>query len=128
MNKKNMWGNFKDFKTISTPKKYLEEQAKKLYKATNYILEATVSTKSGQTFRELAYSLDIIAPVINNYQKEIIKIQHNLAPYPLFVTDSVNDKEYECADESNFLEILETILSSPKMRKLIESLITHSQE
>lgn len=123
-----MWGDFKDLKKIPTPRVYLQEQADKLYKVTDYILEAKVQSQSKSYLRELAYRLDVVAPSINNYTKEIIAIQHDLEPYPLIVTDYVNDKEYECADESNFLEILETILSSPKVRKLIESLISHSQK
>lgn len=123
-----MWGDFKDLKTIPTPREYLQEQADKLYKVTDYILQAKVQSQSKPHLRELAYRLDIVAPRINNYTKEIIAIQHDLEPYPLIVTDYVNDKEYECADESNFLEILETILSSLKVRKLIESLISHSQK
>jgi len=122
-----MWGDFKDLRITPTPRKYLQEQADEVYKATNYILRAEVRSIRGGALRELAYSLYIVASKINNYTKEIIMIQHDLAPYPLIVSDYVNDKEYQCADESNFLESLETILSSTTMRKLIERLITHSQ-
>jgi len=121
-----MWGDFKDIITITTPKKYLQEQANKLYKATDQILKAEISSERTRSHRDLAYTLNIIAPRLNDYTKTIILIEHDLEPYPLTVRDYVNDEKYECANESSFLALLENILSSPKVQKSIKSLISHS--
>lgn len=126
MKTKNMWGDFKDLKVTPTPRKYLQEQANNLFKLTDEILKAEVSSERIGGRYDLAYRLRIIAPRINNYTKTIITIKYALIPYPLLVLDHVNEKSYECEDESIFLDLLEEILSSPKVREIIESLISHS--
>lgn len=126
MKSKNMWGDLKDLKTTPTPRTYIKEQASNLTQLTGGILRGEVISALGHG-DVFSYGLVVVAPRLNDYKKTILVIGHDIAPYPAEVTDYVNEKKYSCKDESGFLTALGEILSSPKVRNIIESLISHSK-
>ncbi len=127
MKSKNLWGDLKDLKITPTPRIHLKEQAGNLAKLTDGILKGEINKGGSYVGGEFSYTIDIIAPYLNNYKKTILEIAHDIDPYPLSVYDCVHDKQYKCDNESKFVVVLEKILSSPEVHNIIESLISHSK-
>ncbi len=126
MKSKNLWGELKDLKKVPSPKARLKEQVDNLSNLTEGMLTAEIAKGILFTGYEFTYTIVIIAPWINNYKKTILEVGHNMEPYPLRLMDFVNDKNYECNNEPEFLKNLEEILTSPKVRDIIASLISYS--
>ena len=126
MTKKSLWGDLGDLEKVPTPKSHLREQADILSEATKYVLMGHVSevVSPGGTFQ---LELNIIVQNLNNYKRTILEVTHKIEPYPLRVRDYENSVVYECKDEGEFLAILENILTSPKVRRVISSLIAQSK-
>ena len=80
---------------------------------------------------QFTMTLSIVAPAINNYTFDIVRVQHGLALYPLKVVAA--GKEYsapgwiECRDEDAFITELTTILQSETVRKAVGTLIAQSK-
>ena len=71
--------------------------------------------------------LDIVASALDGYSYEVLAILHGMDLYPLEVHDNVNAKTYNVKDEEEFIRILEGILSSPGVHKVISVLIAQSK-
>lgn len=125
MAERNMWGDFKDLEKIKTPTVYLREQADVLSKNTNSVLMGGVTTEVSPSGR-FRVDLDIVAPALNNYRYTVVTIRHSLKIYPLQLTDTTNNLAFECKDEEQLLSKLESILSSPSIKRVISTLIAQS--
>ena len=126
MAKKSLWGDLGNLEEVPTPKSHLNEQAQILSELTKYILRGEVTQEISPTgvFR---FELSIVAQKLNNYSRTILEVEHEIEPYPLEVYDQENDERYECKDENAFLEALKEILSSPRVRRVMSSLISQSK-
>jgi hypothetical protein len=120
---KSYWGDLKNLQTPPTPVSFLKEQLSYLYKDTDGRLKGKIGMGT-IVGREFTYSLSIVAPSINNYEKLILEIAHNLVPYPVMILDRVNNKNYSCNDEITYLKTLEEILSSPGVIGVIKGLLS----
>jgi hypothetical protein len=111
--------------TTKTPLSYLKEQADELSLASNRLLIGEVDPV-GTEGSKFAYDLDIIAPRLNSYRYTAVRITHDIELYPVTVVSSAIKSPKACMDEADFLATLETILTSPKIRKILSSLISQS--
>jgi len=126
MAKQNLWGDLKNLEEVPTPKSLLNQQAQILAELTGHVLigEVTQEVTPSGTFR---FELNIIARRLNNYSRTIVEVEHKIEPYPLNLIDHENGKHHEVDNEELFLEVLKQILSSPRVRRVISSLISQSK-
>ena len=125
---KNLWGGPLTVE-IKPPVAILAEQAGLVGEMTNNILEGKIDNQGqGKTF---AYELDIVAPALNNYVYAVLRIEHSIQFYPLrimsYAEPSFFDKPQECKDEIEFVNTLEQILSSNKVRAVLSALLIQSR-
>ena len=126
MSTKNLWGNFEDLKIIKTPLAILREQGELLTASTDGVLEGRISSNKHYS-GGFSISLFIVAPMLNEYSCEVLSLVHPLEFYPLEVVSNFIDSSIECKTEDDFLRGLGTILSSGKVRDIIQSLISQSK-
>lgn len=124
MAEKHLWGNLENIATVRTPKEILSEQASHLYIATGYKLQGQIRERSSGS--KFLVSLDIVAPALDNYSYEVLRAIYDLDVYPVNVRDVANGKDYEVKNEKEFLDVIEKILSSPEVHKVISVLISQS--
>jgi len=108
------------------PVAILREQASALGRKTNYILSGQVETHGiGGKIHHILY---VVAPPLDNYKYEVLEVSHEAVFYPLWIRSDdagVYNKEAKTQDE--FMQFLKTILSSEKLKRVINSLIVQSQ-
>jgi len=125
---KTMWGELGNLEKVKTPAAVLREQANLLTEATGHILEGDVTVGRGPFVAWVFQaSLDIVAPALNEYRYSVLEASYPMGIYPVHIRDRVHDKEYECADEKEFLARLESILSSSELRTVIATLLSESR-
>ncbi|MBU5256839.1 hypothetical protein [Tissierella praeacuta] len=147
----NLWGDFSEIETLSTPQKILNEQASYLNSATkNQVLATLVKSDPVPVFMEernsdFKFDFILTSPRIRGYKYKVFKLFHDVQIYPLYikVEESIveeigeslieitrndsNDNdfcEYEILDEETFLNVLRMILSSKTIMRVITSLIS----
>ena len=76
---------------------------------------------------EFGYELEIVAPALNDYRYTALLILHNIELYPAFIKTPDDDDRVECEDESEYKEVLQGVLTSNALRKVITSLIAQSK-
>ena len=124
MSTENLWGPLPTNKDIKLPVTVLKEQAGILSDATSKILVAEVSvSKSGES---VTYSLDIVAPALDNYRYQVLFVTHKAVAYPLQVFQ-VRGNPIKCSNEQEFLDVLKSILSSEKTHAVVSSLLAQSK-
>lgn len=143
MTNENLWGKF----TIigkKSPKSILEEQAHFLASSTQNILKGEINEKvflelDNETVRKFApitqYAQNIIrctfivvAPKMNQYKMSLFDVIYSIVDfYPLIINDKINDKEYECNTQEEYIEKLASVIQSENVRRLIENLIVQNQ-
>lgn len=142
MEELNFWGALKVPETVNTPKSILEESANGLEKQTEGLLMGEVrSSKPGAPSSDLlkkvapktngnnllVCTFRIIAPNMNNYSLDAIKITYSILElYPLYLEDLLNGKEYEVSSEKDYIELLKDIIQSPTVLQVTQSLLTQS--
>jgi len=127
MSTENLWGSLDDFKKVKTPLSIIREQGELLTQATQGVLQGFVKIDS-QADR-INFSFFIVAPGLNNYKYEVLKVSHPITIYPVMVFNTVEEKQRweECTHELIFLSKIKSILSSSKIKKVIESLLSQSE-
>lgn len=126
MTVKSMWGDLGSLEEIRTPMKYLRDQATALSELTENVLVGEVIYGWG-TGGEFTIELRIVVPNLNSYRYSILEVKHPIEIYPLRMYDYATQTRYECKNEEEFLADLESILSSPAVRKVITTLISQSR-
>jgi hypothetical protein len=128
MSSDDLWGALPDDEAITVPVRLLAEQADLLGQKTSNLLEARVNPISLSSTKNLAYELEIIAPVLDNYSITILRIRHPIESYPVLVESVVGvNTNYEAANETEFSATLRQILGSSEVRRIIASLIGQSK-
>ena len=119
------WGNIGDTKTVATPVGVLKEQAEKVWRLSNYTLEATVVTGEG-TFPSDRFrtTLSVQAAKFREFTLDIVSIYYPLKFYPLTLSNDLNRdaEDVECVDEEEFREKLRGILSSEETSTALKQL------
>jgi len=124
MSSRNLWGEpFSE--EVKAPVQILAEQAALLGQMTNNILDGRVENQSkGRTF---TFDLNVVAPALGNYVYGILRIDYKLEFYPLRLQSHADQAEYDCANEDDFLKVLEEVLASRKVRSIVTSLLSQSR-
>lgn len=126
MEEKNLWGNLENIEKVKTPVGILREQGALLTEATSGILEGKVNLHI--SYGTLSADLNIVAPALDNYSYEIVSLSYNPKQlYPVSVGSTFMVQYEECKTEESFYKVLEKILSSPKVQKIIQSLISQCE-
>lgn len=112
--------------TELTPTAILKMQASKLAEKTGGIVLGEVqSSGQGETLRT---DFNLIAPALSNYRYRLFSIVHPLENYPVEISGAPGqDAPVGARDEPEFLNGLSDILNSERTRRIIQSLIEHSQ-
>lgn len=142
MANENLWSALKVPESSVTPKSILEESAKGLAKQTQDILKGEVKTKKPNviftdTLQRVAPmtntndlvigSFWIIAPKMNNYNVEIIRITYSILEfYPLILEDIINDSTYDVKSEEEYRDYLKKIIQSEAVLRITQNLIIQS--
>jgi len=129
MTSTNLWGKFESRVPERTPTTVLREQAKALQEMTKGILSGQVSVVGkGQSFE---IELSIVAPAINDYRFDVVKVRHDPRLYPLQVWrawEGYNPRAViRCQSQDEFEEALASILQSEEVVKVIGALIAQSR-
>lgn len=135
----NLWSQ-KDVKVeVLSPLAILRTQAANLEQMTQGLIEAEVTTTTGES-GEIVYQLDIIAPVLGGYCHRLLAISHQqdrvypvkFAVTPDAVLQNVSPHGYRAftsaQTEAEFLKNLGEILQSPSINALIQSIIARSND
>ena len=150
MEKKSLWAVGEEISDIRTPADILNEQAELLEKETKSILRGRILEFSASLiigtntsfFRDtdgklFGFSLHIVAPRMNNYSYEVLRIAYDpLQIYPVYLksdifhlnSDIFEDVAIICGDEEVFIAKLETTLSSGQIKKVITNLVAQSKK
>lgn len=117
----NLWGELPEVVKVRTPKQILLEQAAQLRDMTGgKLIGEVVDQSSGANFN---LTLNVVAPVLNNYSFTILTISHTIHLYPLTIKGA--GKGVRCHDEEQYISALSSILKDPGVQKNIVGLLAH---
>lgn len=121
-----LWGELSPEATIRPPALILKEQADLFNDTFKGILTARVeNTRAGTGM--IGHTLNIIAPLLGNYEYQVIRIVHPILLYPLTMMSAEQAHGFTCENENSFLESLETTLKSETVHQAIASLVAQSK-
>ncbi|MDM8523547.1 hypothetical protein QUF80_09275 [Desulfococcaceae bacterium HSG8] len=124
MTTENLWGELPEIGKIRIPLSILREQASLLGHMTERLLEASVfmNDNSDQLIDAV---LKISVPALSSYTVGIVQIKHKAEFYPVTLINLLTSEAREANNEAEFVEALGQILTSDKVRRVIESLLIH---
>lgn len=125
MTTRNLRGHIPAATAVTTPLTILREQAGLLGELTDGVLEGDVQARRSAK-GDFTYTLYIVAPGLDRYHHAIVEVEHPVAMYPVSVLDDGTGKGYMCADEEMFVRVLQRILTSDHVRKVIAALLAQS--
>ncbi len=127
MSVKNLWGDIPSGEAIRTPYTILREQTAVLGELTDHVLEGRVIRQQvARSSNLFSLAMSIVAPAIDNYMFRLIIATHPVTLYPATLKDLSNEETYECENEEVFVERLGIILSSDRVRKVVQGLLSQS--
>lgn len=109
--------------TLQTPLAILKQEAALLGQKTGQLVTAEVVTQAQQD--SFIHSFFLIAPALDNYRYQLFRIQHGVSFYPMTVF--LGGARDSVTSESQFLESLRAILSSPTTKNIVQSLIAQAK-
>ena len=121
---KDMWGDFQ-IEAIRTPVQILREQAAALGPKTRNLVIAEVNTSARNVFegKTFEHYLTLVVPSLDDYRYLLLSLSHNIELYPVRVESLANDVQIDVASEEQLNEVLQKILSAPKTKNIISSLL-----
>jgi hypothetical protein len=119
---KSLWGDLSDLEIVRTPKEILKEQAEALTEATEGVLVGRVDA-SGPA-NNFSYELNVVVPRLNNYTYTIVTATHQIDLYPVRVYVNTTQRWQSCENEQNFVSVLEAILSSKEVKRILSRLLS----
>jgi len=109
--------------TMRTPLSILREQAAALTQKTSGLLVGEVTTpKQSSADDELSIGLSIKVPALNNYVYHILNYQQPIVLYPGTLRTRFDNDWHEVPDHQAFIDLLQKILSSAEVGRIIEAL------
>lgn len=121
----NLWPKM-DLHPMTTPKSILDKQAEYLQKMTNGVLSATVLAIDSIDPKQdlITYDFDIVCPSLNNLQKTLFSISHEVvALYPVDINFGIG---YEAETEAEFIDAIMEVLKSRWVAEVITNLYNQS--
>jgi hypothetical protein len=130
MSDENLWGDIDQIPEVNSPKSILKEQAAFLDAKTNHILHGVVDDRTEHN--RFVFDLDIVVPSLNDYRYTVLTVSHGIDLYPVSIESSgaprgPNGSMFDCDDEDEFKKALATILTSPRTKKVIASLLSQAK-
>ncbi|WP_295390093.1 hypothetical protein [uncultured Thiodictyon sp.] len=119
----NLWGSLPEVSPVLAPVAILREQGQMLAQATKGLLYAEARFQPASSGFEVA--MRIVAPSLNNYTYEILRVGHGVELYPAWVT--ADAEPIECHDERAFEEAVAKVLQSDRVRRAISGLLAQIQ-
>ena len=95
-----MWGDLSEVQIIRTPRTVLLEQAQFLTEATKGTLVGVV--REGPSARVFQHDLLVKVPSLNNYQVNILQVEHEIDLYPASLVASRTNTIVVCKNEAEF--------------------------
>lgn len=102
----------------------LQEQAKILGDMTSNVIEGKVSGEPVDN-NEFFIRFRLLAPILGNYQYELLRVVQPIELYPVKLF--FEDERREVGSEQELKQYLADVFSSPKTRRIINSLISQSK-
>ncbi|WP_332862689.1 hypothetical protein [Janthinobacterium svalbardensis] len=122
----NLWGYIPGAASMATPYSILIGQGKLLSDHTGGQITGYVqkTTSSGE------FSVDLFLRVeqLNNYRYHLLRVQHSVELYPLYMTPSGKKSSIACFDEEEFKRELKVILSGDSTMKIIQALLAQIRD
>ena len=124
---KDMWGDFQ-VEAIRTPVQILREQAAALGPKTRNLVVAEVDTSArarsfGLDEKAFVHQLTLVVPSLDDYRYLLLSLSHGIELYPVQVESFANDVNMDVASEEKLNEVLQNVLSAPKTKNIISSLL-----
>lgn len=122
-----LWGDLPNPAELRSPEEILSEQASLLASKTQGTLRGNVSLSESNrsSYRDpdfdFCYSLEIIAPLLNNFVYEVCSVSHNVGFFPAWVW-SPNSEHIKCEDEKTLIDALGIVLRSNQTQQVIAAL------
>jgi len=118
---------------VRTPVGILQQQANILASQTKGLVTAEVAPSvvrsSAHLKNQLAHSFSLVVPALNNYQFDLLRIQHGPKLYPVEVySDALERRRALCSDEQSFVDTLRVVLQSDETKKVLQSLISQARD
>ena len=140
---RSLWPETIDLIEQVPPVSILKEQGAILGRSTKNLVEGRVRGGSSPfAGSDFSYSFELVAPALDNYRYELLRISHGVEFYPLRLQSdpllgfleirqlfdpNAASAEQTIENEEQFLKALKIIFSSEKARKVIGSLIAQSR-
>ena len=124
-----LWGELPVTETAQTPVTILREQAALLEKKTENVLQENINISAHDS--KFRARFDIIAPSLDDYSYRVLSIGYPVFMYPLQIFEEVTGavaRVRECRDEESFVQALGEILSHPRIKRVVTSLLVQSRE
>lgn len=134
-----LWGDLPKGKALRTPVTILKEQADALGRKTDNVLLARVRPVPLGVLARMDFShgfapdtvlaFEIVAPALGRYTIRVLDMLYDLKAgnYPLILRDKLASQDYECESPEQFEDALQSILTSEKVRNVIQALLSQSQ-
>jgi hypothetical protein len=122
----------------TTPASILKVQAGRLGQKTKNLVQGQVETSAASG--RLVHSFKLIAPALDNYTYELLRISHGVTLYPIKVEEEpIKTSKVRFADmggkkvpghwlqnEGELIDWLREALSAPQTRRIVGSLVSQS--
>lgn len=109
---------------MRTPVAILREQASFLTQSTNGLVTGEVKTAVFHA-HELMHTLFVVAPGLDNYRFELLRVKHKQIFYPLEASSQTEQLPWQhtLKSEGEFIDWLREVLNSDETKRLIHSLL-----
>ncbi len=125
----NLWGVLPEPDCARTPLSICKEQAAQLGQLTKNLLEGNVVLNSAQSPNYVRFHFFIAVPTRDNYSTAILEVTYPILPlYPATGVDFLAKESFRADNETAFIAILQGILQSVQMQKVIAALLRFAQE
>ncbi|HEY6334052.1 MAG TPA: hypothetical protein VI756_32350 [Blastocatellia bacterium] len=126
MSSSDLWPDNFGTEPLVTPASILRAQAAALGRKTNHLVEGEVEPRT--TPSDFIYSLDLVAPALDNYRYRLLTIRHGIGLYPVAVSLEAARYNYEPAKtQAELEETLRMAFGDDKTILVIRSLIKQSE-
>lgn len=123
--KNNLWGTPGEFDGANDtvpPSAILAEQATQLSRMTSGLLEGRVASFPMSFVGLFSFRFKIVAPALQNFEYEVLSIEHDIRFYPVKVRAAEAAPDLVCADMDEFTALLHNILSSERVQTVVNNL------
>ena len=77
---------------------------------------------------KFAFDLDVYVPALNNYTYTILSVSHGLGLYPVHVSAPAEAKSFTCENEDQYIQAVESILSSKRTKFVLSRLLSQASK